>query len=138
MLPLARVRLPTVEPVAPLSVPPAYTLPPIPTPPVTCSAPELVLVLAVLLVMFTGAEPSKSSVFPLLLMLVPPVICPAPLNCANVRAVTPIVTVPLFVITKPASALTVPSSTNVKAPVPTSASASKSPARVGAPLAFTV
>ena len=46
----------------------------------------------------------------------PAVIAPAPENCVNSIAVDPIVTGAFVVQTKPASALTVPSSTNVKAP----------------------
>ena len=45
---------------------------------------------------------------------------------------------PFVATTNPASPFAVPSSTNVKAPGVTSASSSKSPARVGAPDALTV
>ena len=56
----------------------------------------------------------------------------------NVNAVVPTVIAPSFVRTKPLSAFTVPSSAKKNAPPVTSESASKSVARVGAPLAFTV
>ena len=56
----------------------------------------------------------------------------------NTNAVVPTVTVPSLVITKPLSPFVVPSSTKKNVPPVTSESASKSVARVGAPLALTV
>ena len=82
-------------------------------------------------------EASTFNVFPDLVRPVPSVICPAPENWINVREVTPIDIVPVFVQTNPLFALVVPSSTKKKAPL-TSVLASKSVALVGAPLAFTV
>ena len=68
----------------------------------------------------------------------PAVNDPAPENCVNAIEVDPTVIAPSVVSTKPESAFCVPASTNTKAPAVTSAVESKSVARVGAPLAFTV
>ena len=76
-------------------------------------------------------EPTALIVLPDLVSPVPAVICPAPENCANDKAVVPTVIAPFVVTTHPESALTEPSSTNVNAPPVTSAFASKSVARAG-------
>ena len=77
-------------------------------------------------------------VLPLFVKAEPAVISPAPLNCVNDNEVVPKVIAPSVVNTNPASAFVVPSSTNTYAPLATSAFASKSTARVGAPEALTV
>ena len=59
---------------------------------------------------------------------------PAAENCAKVKAVVPTVIAPVVVTIHPSLPLVVPSSINTKAPLVTSASASKSVALVGVAL----
>ena len=149
MLPFSRIRLPTVEPDAAVSTPHS-SVPVV----VRSSSPKLMAPLSSVMLpsprlrvptsassavsLVRVIESSMSIVFPVLVRLVPAVTWPAPLNCENVSGVLPTVTAPGCTSTQPVSSLTVPSSTKVKAPPSTSASASKSVARVGVPLAFTV